>query len=74
MKIVWSSFCDGKYAILAATADNIKGKWTHEKLRFNFEGGHSMIFTALDGKKYFALHSPNTNNLERAVFMPYEEK
>lgn len=75
LKMIWSSYTEGgKYAILEAVADSLKGVWTHHKPRFDFDGGHAMIFTALNGKKYLSMHAPNTPNLERAVFIPYEEQ
>ena len=71
-KLIWSSFCEGRYSILEATADSIKGPWTHYKSRFDFDGGHAMVFTDLNGQKYVSLHSPNTAMQERATFIPYE--
>jgi hypothetical protein len=72
IKMIWSSFIAGRYVVLEASAKSIKGKWTHFKSRFNFDGGHAMLFTGKDGKKYFSLHSPNNPQLERAVFIPYK--
>lgn len=68
IKLIWSSFGNGKYLIFVAESDSIHGKWTHGDSMFDFEGGHAMIFTSLEGKKMIALHSPNTVDFERAVF------
>lgn len=71
LKMIWSSFCDGKYSVLEATSDSIKSKWTHYKNDFSFEGGHAMVFTDLSGKRFISLHSPNQSGYERAIFIPY---
>ena len=68
VKMIWSSFCDGRYLVLDAESDSLRGKWTHGGSKFDFDGGHAMIFTSLEGKKMIALHSPNTVDFERAVF------
>lgn len=73
VKIIWSSFHNGRYVLLEAESDGIKGEWVHYDSRFNFEGGHAMIFTGLDEKKYISMHCPNKSLCERAVFIPYEE-
>jgi hypothetical protein len=41
---------------------------------FEENGGHGMIFTALDGKKYVTLHSPNRTPNERPCFFEVEER
>jgi GH43 family beta-xylosidase len=74
--MLWS--CGGKkgYAIGIAKSDNgsITGKWSHsDKMLFEENGGHGMIFTALDGKKYVTLHSPNRTPNERPCFFEVRE-
>ena len=71
--MIWSSHCNGKYSVLEATADHLRGAWSHLKPRFDFDGGHAMVFETFDGKKYFSLHQPNLPSNERAVFIPYKE-
>ncbi len=68
VKMIWSSFFDGRYLVLEAESDSLCGKWTHKGSKFDFDGGHSMLFTSLEGKRMMTLHSPNTIDLERAVF------
>ena len=74
LKMIWSSLSNGKYAVLEATADSLKGKWTHYPSRFDFDGGHAMIFTDLQGQKYFSMHQPNWPEDERPLFIPYQER
>ncbi len=68
LRMIWSSFCNGRYLVLDEEADNIRGPWKHGGSRFDFDGGHAMIFERLDGTKMISLHSPNKASLERAFF------
>lgn len=84
--MLWSNFTDDeKYVIGIAKSDNgkIDGSWIHQdELLFSedkgdgYDGGHGMIFTAIEGQKYLCLHSPNKHCdkfRERTVFLPVEE-
>ena len=65
---LWSSFCKDGYAEAISRSSNgkISGKWTvDEKLLFEKDGGHGMIFTDLLGKMRFVYHSPNETPRER---------
>ena len=74
LKMIWSSFKDGRYAVFCAVSDGgIRGKWSHLPNLFDFDGGHPMVFEALDGKRKISLHSPNYGNLERAVFIDLDK-
>lgn len=66
--MIWSSFSDGKYAVLEAETDHIRGAWKHKKGRFEFEGGHAMLFDDLNGNVKISLHQPNNPPEERACF------
>ena len=68
VKMIWSSFYRGRYLVLGAESDSINAKWTHGGSRFDFDGGHAMIFDSLDGNKMISLHAPNEVGRERAVF------
>lgn len=72
LKMIWSSFKDGsRYAVLEAEADSLLGTWEHRDSRYDFDGGHAMLFHTLDGKRMISLHTPNVCPHERATFMPY---
>ncbi len=69
---IWSSFSKGEYVEAISRSDNgsIKGKWTiDEKLLYEKDGGHGMIFTDLSGNGKFTFHSPNETPLERPMFI-----
>ena len=71
VKMIWSSFYKGRYLVLEAEADSLLGEWRHGGSRFEFDGGHAMIFTTLEGKRMISLHKPNKANLERAFFCEF---
>lgn len=71
VKMIWSSFFRGRYLVLEAEADSLLGKWRHGNSKFDFDGGHAMLFHTLSGKRMIALHTPNTPNKERAYFCEY---
>lgn len=84
--MIWSNFDKEGYCTAVVRSDNGKlgGKWIHdEKLLFSksisqiYDGGHAMIFTALDGVKYLSLHSPNQRigeRKEKPIFIPICEE
>ena len=65
---LWSSFGkDGYVEAIARSADGkINGEWTiDEKLLFEKNGGHGMVFTDFGGELNFVYHSPNETPFER---------
>lgn len=61
--MIWSSFKSGSYAIgIAESATNkITGPWRQQQgLLFEKNGGHGMLFRALDGRLLLTLHAPNS--------------
>ena len=68
VKMIWSSFYKGRYLVLDAESDSLRGKWHHGGSRFDFDGGHAMIFTSIDGNRMISLHAPNVAGKERAIF------
>lgn len=75
--MLWSSFgASGKYCIGVATSSSGKlaGPWVQQPLPlYEADGGHGMLFEALDGRLHLAIHTPNKSPLERALFLPIEE-
>lgn len=67
---IWSTFNENGYTELICKSDNgdIDGNWSLlEQPLSSCDGGHGMIFEAFDGKKYFIMHKPNCDPLERPV-------
>ena len=71
LKMMWSSFTEGRYQVLIAQSDSLLGTWKHFDGQYEFDGGHAMLFETLEGKRMISLHSPNTPDFERAVFYSY---
>ncbi len=67
---LWASFSQGGYTQGVAVSDNgdLGGHFTQAEPLFMDDGGHGMVFRALDGQLYLTLHSPNTKLEERPVF------
>lgn len=77
LAIVWSAWGNHGYAVGVALSDSgtIIGPWRQQAEPLVPGGaGHGMLFTALNGRKYFALHAPNDKYMERPVFSPIEER
>lgn len=71
LAIIWSGWGKAGYAVGVAVSESgsITGPWRQEPVPLVPGGaGHGMVFTALDGKRYYALHTPNDKYLERPVF------
>ena len=73
LRLIWSSFHNGRYLVLEAESESgsLRGPWRHLGSRHDFDGGHAMIFQRFDGTRMISLHAPNKAGLERAVFLPY---
>lgn len=75
--LLWSSFGRKGYTEALAYSDNgdITGKWTQEdRLLFEKDGGHGMIFKSLSGELCLTLHTPNEHLKEHPVFYTLKEK
>ena len=84
--MLWSNFDAYGYVVAIARSSNgrLDGEWIHENnLLFSkymtgeYEGGHAMIFTDVDGHMYLSFHSPNSTidgRREKPVFLAIEEK
>lgn len=84
--MLWSNFDENGYCVAIARSKNgkIDGEWVHdEKLLFSketfgqYDGGHGMIFTDIDGQRYLSIHSPNSpldDRMEKPVIIPVFEE
>ena len=69
---IWSSFYKGEYceAIARSSNGSLLGNWTiDDKLIFERDGGHGMVFTDLQGNDNFLFHQPNDTPNERPAFI-----
>ena len=73
---LWASFSAGGYTVGVAVSSNgeIDGTFTQVEPLFMDDGGHGMVFRALDGQLYLTLHSPNAHLEERPFFHPITER
>jgi arabinan endo-1,5-alpha-L-arabinosidase len=74
--MLWSSMGARGYAMgLARSATgSVLGPWRQDDAPlWSEDGGHGMVFRALDGQLYLTLHTPNESPRERALFVPLVE-
>lgn len=75
--MIWSTFSNHEYCQAIAYSDNghINGNWIHdERLLFEKNGGHGMIFRTNENDLKLVLHSPNKTPEERPVIFDLTEK
>ncbi len=72
---LWAGFSKQGYTQAVAVSDNgeIDGQFHQAEPLFWNDGGHGMVFRALDGQLYLTLHSPNSHLQERPCFHPLHE-
>ena len=74
--MIWSSFIDGAYVELSVKfADGKLGTdFTHLPPLYTKDGGHGMIFSTADDKRFLTFHSPNASGHEHPFFVEIEDK
>ena len=84
--MLWSNFDAHGYTLAIARSTNgrLDGEWIHDEEPFysksmtgEYDGGHGMIFTDVDGHMYISFHSPNTpvgDRKETPVFLAIKEE
>lgn len=63
--LYWSTFTEQGYCVAESVSDDIFGDYKFDKLIFQKDGGHAMIFRDLQGIEKIVLHQPNESPLER---------
>ena len=64
--LLWSTFTKNGYAVVKSVSkDGIMGEYKFEKLLVDSDGGHSMSFLDLNGKRNLTFHQPNRPSEER---------
>lgn len=84
--MIWSNWDAHGYCVGIARSDNgeIDGNWTQDdellyskSMTGEYDGGHGMIFTSINGQMYLSIHSPNNagdGRKETPVFIAICEK
>lgn len=75
--MLWSSFGTEGYteALAYSENDSVTGKWKQDdRLLFEKDGGHGMVFRTLDGRLLLTLHSPNEHLKEFPHFYELIER
>jgi len=78
--MTWSSFAEhdqkGYFSsLLESESGELRGPWKQQKMLFDQDGGHGMLFHTFDGQLMMTLHCPNSfDHRERALLLRLEEK
>lgn len=76
LHMIWSNMVkDHGYCVLVRTSKSgkLEGPWTADRILYGENGGHGMIFKALDGRLMLALHQPNSGTAERMKLFELED-
>lgn len=73
LRMIWSSFREGRYCIGIAESGTgtILGPWKQQDRPILDIGGHGMLFEDFSGRRFLAIHSPNTTGAERLKLIPF---
>ena len=73
--MIWSPFYKKNYTIFCceSATGRAKGPWVRQRMIFEKNGGHGMIFRTFEGDLKLTLHQPNRRGYERMVFFDVVE-
>ena len=68
--MIWSTFYRRNYTVFSCESANggAAGPWIGQKLIFERNGGHGMLFRTFDGGLKLVLHQPERRGYERVAF------
>lgn len=73
--LLWSSFVNGRYALgQARSLGGVTGPYEHLGPLYAEDGGHGMLFDAMDGRLLLAIHAPNVTPHERVMLLPIRDE
>ena len=76
LHLIWSNGVAGNgYCVLvrSSASGKLAGPWTQDRVLYGGNGGHGMIFRALDGRLMLTLHQPNKTPDERMRLFELED-
>ena len=74
--LIWSNGVAGNgYCVLvrSSASGKLAGPWTKDRILYGKDGGHGMIFKALDGRLLLTIHQPNKTPDERMRLFELED-
>lgn len=67
--LLWSTFTQNGYSVVKSVSSNgVMGDYVFEKLLYDHDGGHSMSFLDMQGRRILTFHQPNRPNAERMQY------
>lgn len=72
--MLWSTHTENGYGMGLAVSESgsIQGPWKQDRLLYDTDGGHGMIFQVENSAYYMTIHSPNQTGEERAIYLPLQ--
>lgn len=74
IELYWSTFTQNGYCVARSTAREPLGDYTFDKLIFDRDGGHCMVFMTHEGCRKIIFHQPNRSPDERLVIFDLPEE
>ncbi len=69
LKMLWSTVSANGYILISAASEGgLFGEWAQDKLLYDKDGGHGMVFETFEGERKIVLHSPNSRNPHKWEF------
>ena len=67
--LLCSTFTQNGYSVVKSVSSNgVMGDYVFEKLLYDHDGGHSMSFLDMQGRRILTFHQPNRPNAERMEY------
>ncbi len=71
--LYWSTFTETGYSVAKNVADDVFSEYVFDRIVFEKDGGHCMVFEDLAGELQMTFHQPNTSPVERMQLFAMEK-
>ena len=73
--MIWSPFYNKNYTVFSceSASGRAEGPWINQRMIFEKNGGHGMLFHAFDGRLKLVIHQPERRGYERIAFFDVDD-
>jgi hypothetical protein len=73
--MIWSPFYNKNYTVFSceSASGRAEGPWINQRMIFEKNGGHGMLFRAFDGRLKLVIHQPERRGYERIAFFDVDD-
>jgi len=73
--MIWSPFYNKNYTVFSceSASGRAEGPWINQRMIFEKNGGHGMLFRAFDGQLKLVIHQPERRGYERIAFFDIDD-